>query len=207
MKKNRFKLQRQVGTVLPGLGDKKEKGPIAKRPFPPGQHGRTKGRHVSEYGIRLKEKQKVRYHYGLKDKQLRILVIKSKQRESNWLNAFVDTVERRLDNIVFRLGFFPSIRAARQAIVHGNVLVNDKICDIPSYICPLETEVKLKEKLYSNVIVAKTLEAPTLECPHFLSLDKKKKQPVGKVIDHPLLADVPFEFNEQYFIEFCGNIG
>ncbi|MAH80483.1 MAG: 30S ribosomal protein S4 [Rickettsiales bacterium] len=207
MKKKKFKLQRQVGTSLPGLGDKKEKGPMAKRPFPPGQHGRSRGRHISEYGIRLKEKQKVRYHYGLKDKQLRTLVIKSKQKESNWLNAFVDTVERRLDNIVFRLGFFPSIPAARQAVVHGNVLVNGKVLDIPSYICSLEDEISLKEKLYDNVIVIKTLEAPTLDCPHFLSLDKKSKKPVGKVIDTPLLADVPFEFNEQYFIEFCGNIG
>ncbi len=207
MKKRKFKLQRQVGIVLPGLGDKKEKGPIAKRPFPPGQHGRTKGRHISEYGLRLREKQKIRYHYGIKDKQLRPLVIKSKQKESNWLNSFVDVIERRLDNVVFRLGFFPTIKAARQAVVHGNVLVNGKVCDIPSYICTLETEVSLKEKLYDNVLVIKTLESPTLDCPHFLSLDKKKKNPVGKLIDHPLLEDVPFEFNEQYFIEFCGNIG
>ena len=204
-RKPKFKLQRQVGVTLPGFGDKKEKGPIAKRPFPPGHHGRTKNRRVSEYGIRLREKQKIRYHYGLKDKQLRTMVKKSKRKESNWLNAFVDFAERRLDNVIFRLGFAPTMKCARQMVSHGNVLVDGKRVDIPSFIVQIGQEITLAEKMYENLIVKKTLEKPTLDLAHFLKLEGKEK-PVGSVIDHPLVSDIPFEFEPQYFIEFCGTI-
>ena len=133
-RQRKFKIQRKLNVLLPAFGDKKEKGPIAKRPFPPGFHGKTKNRRTSEFGLRLKEKQKIRFYYGLKEKQVRTLVIKSKRKESNWLTAFVDLVERRLDNLVFRLGFYPTLPAARQAVVHGHIKLNGKRCTIPSVI-------------------------------------------------------------------------
>ena len=205
MKRQRkFKIQRKLNVVLPSFGDKKEKGPLAKRPTPPGFHGKTKSRRTSEFGLRLKEKQKIRFYYGLKEKQVRTLVIKSKKKESNWLLAFVDTVERRLDNVLFRLGFYPSIPSARQAIVHGHVFVNGKRCDIPSYIVPIGFEISLTKKAYENVLVQATLKEPTLELPHYLKLDTKEGKQVGTVIDKPLLTDLPFEFEHQYFIEFYG---
>ena len=127
MKRQRkFKIQRKLNVLLPAFGDKKEKGALAKRPFPPGHHGRLKNRRLSDFGLRLREKQKVRFHYGLKEKQVRAIVKKSKKIDSNWISQFINTVERRLDNVLFRLGFFPTIPAARQATTHGNILVNGK---------------------------------------------------------------------------------
>ncbi len=205
MKRQRkFKIQRKLNVVLPSFGDKKEKGPLAKRPTPPGFHGKTKSRRTSEFGLRLKEKQKIRFYYGLKEKQVRTLVIKSKKKESNWLLAFVDTVERRLDNVLFRLGFYPSIPSARQAVVHGHINVNGKRCDIPSCIIAIGSEISLTKKAYDNVLVQATLKEPTLELPHYLKLDTKEGKQVGTVIDKPLLTDLPFEFEHQYFIEFYG---
>ena len=205
-KESKFKKQRRLGTLLPGLGDKKAKGPLAKRPYPPGQHGPESRRRSSDFGLRLKEKQKIRYHYGLKEKQLRNLISKSKRKESNWINTFSSLVERRLDNVLFRLGFFPTIPSARQATVHGHVLVNGKKCDIPSAIIPIGAEVSLKGAYNDNVLVVQTKKEPTLELPHFLKLEKKDKQDVGTIIDNPRLEDIPFEFEPQYVIEYYGKL-
>ena len=172
-RESKFKIQRRLGVTLPGFGDKKEKGAMAKRPYPPGVHGKFARRRTSEFGLRLKEKQKIRFHYGLKEKQIRTIVKKSKQRESNWFEAFIDTVERRLDNVLFRLGFYPTIASARQAVVHGHVLINGKKARVPSIIVPMGAEISLKEKMYENKLVIKTRKEPTLELPHFLKLKKK----------------------------------
>ncbi len=205
-RQRKFKIQRKLNVVLPAFGDKKEKGPLAKRPTPPGFHGKTKSRRVSDFGLRLKEKQKIRFYYGLKEKQVKTLVIKSKRKESNWLTAFVDFVERRLDNIVFRLGFYPSLPAARQAVVHGHVLLNGKRCTAPSLIVPIGAEISLKEKTYENKLVQATLKEPTLDLPHFLKLETKDKKQVGTLLESPLVTDIPFEFETQYFIEFYGKV-
>ena len=203
-RQRKFKIQRKLNVLLPGFGDKNEKGPLAKRPFPPGFHGRVKNRRLSDFGIRLKEKQKVRFHYGLKEKQMRNLVKKSKKLESNWISAFVDKIERRLDNILFRSGFFPTIPAARQATVHGHILINGKPCDIPSITVNVGDEISLKKKTFDSILVQSTLKEPTLEIPHFLKLENKEGMKVGVVTGTPVLEDVPFQFDEQYFIEFYG---
>ena len=205
-RQRKFKIQRKLNVVLPAFGDKKEKGPLAKRPTPPGFHGKTKSRRISDFGLRLKEKQKIRFYYGLKEKQVRTLVIKSKRKESNWLTAFVDFVERRLDNVVFRLGFYPSLPAARQAVVHGHVLLNGKRCTAPSLIVPIGAEISLQEKTYENKLVQATLKEPTLDLPHFLKLETKDKKQVGTLLETPLVSDIPFEFETQYFIEFYGKV-
>ena len=143
-----------------------------------------------------------------KDKEM----IAENERLKKELAAY-QTVQEELreEMLFFELAADGRIRGLNdlcsQALGYKENDVNGKTLDIPSYICSLEDEISLKDKLYDNVLVIKTLESPTLECPHFLSLNKKNKKPVGKVIDTPLLTDVPFEFNEQYFIEFCGNIG
>lgn len=205
-RQQKFKIQRKLNVVLPSMGDKKEKGPLAKRPFPPGFHGKTKNRRLSEFGLRLKEKQKIRFYYGLKEKQLRTLVVKSKRKESNWLTAFVDTVERRLDNLVFRAGFYSTLPAARQAIVHGHIKVDGKKCNIPSVIVAIGQEISLKEDTYKNVVVQASLKEPTLDLPHFLKLEPKGATKVATLLDKPLVKDIPFQFEPQYFIEFYGKL-
>ena len=101
-----FKIQRRLNTNLPGFGDKKAKGPLEKRPFPPGMHGSQYGRKVSEYGMRLKEKQKIRFHYQVRERQLLTYIKKAKRQDSNWIVPFSQMMECRLDNIIFRLNLF-----------------------------------------------------------------------------------------------------
>src|SRR5882672_1334376 len=112
----RFKRQRRLGVELPGLG---KSGALDRRPYPPGQHGNQK-RKLSEYALRLEEKQKLIFHYGLREEQLRRFVRDSKRGKStDWVDTLIGRLERRLDNLIFRLGFAPSIRSARQMILHG----------------------------------------------------------------------------------------
>lgn len=206
MKKRRFKIQRRLKTVLPGFGDKKAKGPLEKRPNPPGQHGTQRQQKLSEYGIRLREKQKIRFHYGVTEKQLLVMIKKSKKRGGDWFRNFVRLIESRLDNTVFRLGFFPTMASARQMVNHGHVLVNGKKIDIPSYILKIGDVITLKEKTYENILFQKTSETPTLPLPEFLSLEEKDKKLVGKVVNEAQDGDVPFEFISQYFIEYYGKV-
>ena len=204
---NRFKIQRQLNIELPGFGDKKAKGPLSKRPSAPGMHSTGKFRKkVSEYGLRLREKQKIRFHYYVKEKQLINTIKKAKRKESDWMIAFAQMMETRLDNILFRMGIAPSIRSARQIIVHGHVNVNDKKCTSPSKLLKLGEKVSLKDKYYENTLVAQTLKEPTLELPKYISVEKKDNKVIGSLAELPTKGDIPFEFNQQYFIEFYGHI-
>ena len=204
--KSKFKIQRRLGVVLPGFGDKAAKGPLSKRPYPPGMHGQGRGRKVSEFGIRLKEKQKIIYHYGVKEKQLITLIKKAKRKQSNWFDELTAMLECRLDNVLFRLGFFPTIQSARQVTVHGHVLVNGKKCDIPSYIVQLGDKISLKEKTYKNALHVNTRKEPTLELPEFLQIEDKKGQGTGEVVSKPNTAHIPFEIQHQYVIEYYGKV-
>ena len=116
--------------------------------------------------------------------------------------AFVDQIERRLDNIVFRLGFYPTIKSARQAVGHGHVFVNGKKITVPGYTTKIEDKITLKEKAIKSIHVQNSLKEPTLELASYLEL----KDQVGKVISKPQVEDIPFEFESRYFIEFYGDI-
>ena len=200
MKKRRFKIQRRLKTELPGLG---KPGALARRNYVPGQHGPTIRTKLSEYGLRLREKQKVVFHYNIKEKQL-IRFIKNSKRglTKNWSEKLFSMLELRLDNVVFRLGYFPSTRSARQAIVHRHVLVNGKRVDIPSYICKVGDKISLTESMTKNILVEQTKEKPTLELASYLKLNKAD----GEIIEEPTTKHIPFEFNIQYFIEYYGKV-
>ena len=123
MGRARFKIQRRFGVELPGLG---KSGALDRRPYPPGQHG-MKRKKLSDYTIRLMEKQKIMFHYGLREGQLTNYVRKCKKDKSRaWVDTLIITLESRLDNVIFRLGLAPSIPAARQMVGHGHVFVNGK---------------------------------------------------------------------------------
>ena len=130
--KARFRVQRRLGVELPGLG---KPGALERRPYPPGESG-NKRKKYSDYALRLEEKQKLRIHYGLKERQLRRFIRSAKtgQQGSGWVNKLVGALERRLDNVIFRLGLAPSIASARQLVSHGHVLVDNQRVDIPSYV-------------------------------------------------------------------------
>ncbi len=130
--RKKWKIQRSLGIELPGLG---KPGALVKRNYPPGQHGRAQKRKITQFGAQLREKQKLLFHYGLREEQLRRFVRKARTlNRSNWMESLLGLLERRLDNIVFRLGFARSIAGARQLVSHGHILVNSRRQTIASMV-------------------------------------------------------------------------
>ncbi|HMF54632.1 MAG TPA: 30S ribosomal protein S4 [Edaphobacter sp.] len=139
--RRKFKIQRALGVELPGLG---KPGALEKRNYPPGQHGKSRRSKPSEYSIQLKEKQKLLFHYGIREEQLRRFVRKAKSASpSNWIDSLIGLLERRLDNIVFRLGFARGIAAARQLVSHGHILVDGRRQTIGSMVLRIGERVHL----------------------------------------------------------------
>jgi small subunit ribosomal protein S4 len=159
----RVKKMRALGTEMPGLSTKK----IDKRPYPPGQHGQGRKK-LTEYALRLMEKQKVRVNYGVSERQLRRLMVEAKASGGTTGHKLIEFLERRLDNVVFRAGFARTIPAARQLVNHGHVLVDGKRVDIPSYRVEKGQVVSLRERsktlaaVASGFAVADTFQTPWL---------------------------------------------
>lgn len=199
LRKARFKTQRRLGTELPGLG---KPGALERRPYPPGESG-NKRKKYSDYALRLEEKQKFRYHYVLKERQLRRFIRDAKRGQSvHWLNKLVCLIEKRLDNLIFRLGFAPSIPAARQLINHGHILLDGKKVNIPSIVIKEGQELALRDKSLKNQIVLQGLSNPRLELPDFLRKEEKQGKIVGFLQAQPQLEHVPFPFNSSLFTEY-----
>ena len=194
-----FKIQRRFGTELPGLG---KSGALDRRPYPPGESG-NKRKKYSDYALRLEEKQKLKSNYVLREGQLRRFIRHAKTGQSaNWVEKLASLLERRLDSIIFRLGFAPSIPAARQLVVHGHVLVNGKKVDRPSFIVQQGYEIALKEKSLKNQIVLQGLQKPRLNLPDFLRKEEKNGKIVGIVQAMPGIEHIPFSFNAGFFTEY-----
>ena len=128
---------------------------LAKRPYAPGQHGNERRRKLSDYGTQLQEKQKVRFTYGVSEKQFRNLFTKAGKLEGKHGENFLFLLESRLDNLVYRMGFATTRRQARQLVNHGHVLVDGKKVDIPSYIVKPGQTVEMKEASRNLQIVKK----------------------------------------------------
>lgn len=195
---SRFKLQRSLGLELPGLG---KAGALERRPYAPGVHG-NKRKKVSDYAVRLKEKQKLRYHYGLREKQLVNYVKRSKKDKSRaWMDTLIMTLESRLSNVIFRLNFAPSIPAASQMVSHGQILINGKRVDRASYIVQKGDVITMSEKGYKNQLYIGSQETPRMAgvpaCFNVEGSEQKK----ATMVDLPLPTDVPFEYAGQLVIE------
>lgn len=196
---SRFKIQRALGVELPGLG---KAGALERRPYGPGVHG-NKRKKISDYAVRLKEKQKLRYHYGIREKQLVRYVKQAKRDKSRaWMETLLQTLEQRLNNVIFRLNWAPSINAASQMVVHGHVKVNGKKVTRSSFIVNKGDVIELSEKGYNNQLYKQSLESPRLPavpaCFDVEGTDKKK----AKMVDYPLPSDIPFEYDGQLVIEY-----
>lgn len=197
--KPRFKTQRRLGVELPGLG---KAGALDRKPYPPGEHG-SKRKKYSNYALQLEEKQKILNNYCLREKQLRRFIRDSKTgTSSNWVNSLAGLLERRLDNVVFRLGLAPSILAARQMIGHGHVLLNGKKCTIGSAVLKVGDEVSLKDSSYEHQCYLRAKDNPRMEVPDFLSKEAKDNKEMGKVINNPGLEHIPFAFQSGLFTEY-----
>lgn len=198
--KARFHVQRRLGTELPGLG---KVGALERRPYPPGEAG-NKRKKFSNYALQLEEKQKIMFHYGLREKQLRRFIRDAKKGNAakNWINTLAGLLELRLDNTVFRLGFAPSIRGARQLVSHGHVFVNNKKVNIGSFVLRMGDIVSLKDKSNEHQIVLQSKDGPRLDMPDFLEKTEKDGKMVGIVKSIPGTEFIPFGFNTNLFAEY-----
>lgn len=196
----RFRIQRRLGVDIPGLG---KPGALERRPYPPGQHG-NKRKKFSNYALQLEEKQKVMYHYCLREKQLRRFIRDAQKGDAskNWINQLAGRLELRLDNLVFRLAFAPSIMAARQMVSHGHVMVNGKKVSVGSVVCRPGDVITLKESSYQHQNYLKAKEAPRLELPDYLEKNEVSGKEQGKVKAVPGLEYIPFSFSANLFAEY-----
>jgi small subunit ribosomal protein S4 len=177
-----------------------EKCPVERRNYAPGQHGQSRRSRISEYGIQLREKQKVRRQYGLLEAQFRNYFERASKATGRTGDTLVKTLERRFDNVLYRMGLAPSRKAARQLVVHRHFLVNNKIVDIPSYLLNPGDVVQVRDKSRKlEVIHASMKRMKDNAMLPWLSLDKATMS--GTFLNVPERADVPLNANEQLIVE------
>ena len=193
----RFRIARRLGGAeLPGLFVPRE----LRRTYPPGQHGPTQRIKLSDYAIRLREKQKLRAHYGVSEKQVRRYMVAAKAAKGNTGTNLLVSLESRLDNVIFRLGFTRTIRSARQLVGHGHVEVNGGRVDIPSYHCRMGDIINIGEKSKMKERVTAEINGPTaLALPSYLErIDAELK---GIMRGTPEASDCPLVLNESLVVE------
>lgn len=171
---------------------------LQKRNYAPGQHGQRRTK-LSEYGLQLQEKQKVRFTYGMSEKQFRNLFNKAQKMEGKHGENFLFLLESRLDNLVYRLGFATTRRQARQLVNHGHVLVDGKKVDIPSYTVKPGQTIEMKETSKNLTIVKEALEN-TVARLGFVSFDETKG--VGTYVRLPERGEILPEIHENLIVEF-----
>ena len=154
------KIERRLDADLGLKGERRLNGKSAleKRPFAPGQHGQRRTK-ISEYGLQLREKQKAKFMYGVSEKQFRKYFKKAATSEGNTGSNLITSIEQRLDNVVYRMGFATTRANARQFTTHGHVLVDGKKVDIPSYVVKPGQKIEIKEKSKTNPQIVRALES------------------------------------------------
>jgi len=196
----RLKVMRALGIDLPGLSRKT----IEARPTPPGQHGNKASRkRRSDFGVKLLEKQKIRFNYGLTETQMRRLILDARKGKEPTGERLLQLLERRMDNVVFRAGFAPTVIAARQLVSHGHLMLNGKSANIPSIRLNVGDEITIKAKSKNIPMVVETIKQPSLERPEWLAWEAEKQ--LVKVAHLPALADVPFPVDVQLVVEYYAN--
>ena len=192
----RVKKMRALGVELPGLSRKT----IEKRPYPPGEHGRTGRRRLSDYSVRLQEKQKLRYNYGISESQLRRYYQKAHRSNDPTGDKLVELIERRLDNVVFRANFAPTIPAARQLVTHKHVLVNGKSVWSPAYTVNEGDTIEIRERSRDMIAIRHSLEFPAIVRPDWLNLDEDALK--AEIVGLPRRDSVPFPFQPELVVEY-----
>lgn len=176
-----------------------EKCPLEKKNYPPGQHGTSRRTKISEYGIQLREKQKVKRIYGLLEAQFKNYFEKAIKQKGRTGENLIKLLERRLDNVVFRLGFAPSRKAARQLVKHRHVLIDGKIVDYPSYLLKPGQVISIKEKSKTLDIIHNSLKRVKEGTYPWLQIDKATLS--GTFLHIPERSEIPLNANEQLIVE------
>ncbi len=169
-----------------------------KRNYPPGQHGlASKRKKKSEYGIQLREKQKVKYTYGLLERQFRNLYEKASRMKGQKGENLIMLLESRLDNIVYRMGIAPTRAAARQLVTHAHITLNGSVCNIPSAIVRPGDEVAVRERSKSLEVIT----ASVASAPKYPWIEFDTKSLTGKYLNTPVRTEIPETINEQLIVE------
>jgi len=184
---------------LKGLKCYTPKCPLEKHGYAPGQHGQIRVK-LSDYGVQLREKQKVKRIYGVLENQFRTYFEKAVRQKGVTGDNLLSQLERRLDNVLVRLGFAANHAQARQFVRHGHVLINGRKVNIPSYQVSVGNEISVKEKMKKNVQVVSALElAGGRGTPHWLELNAE--QVTGKVLSLPKREDISIPIQERMIVE------
>jgi small subunit ribosomal protein S4 len=193
----RVKICRALGIVLPGLTTIS----TLERPFPPGQHGTSRRGKQSDYKMRLVEKQKMRFHYGILEKQFKRYVSQAARNRGPTGENLLSLLESRLDNIIWRIGLAPTIPAARQMVVHGHITIDGKRVDRPSFQVAVGAEIAIRAKSKDTPFVQERLEQSTGRVrPSYLEFDPAKA--TGALVAPPDPAELPIEVDTQAVVEY-----
>nr|AIR75480.1 ribosomal protein S4 [Cyclotella sp. L04_2] len=194
----KLRITRRLGN-LPGLTQKK-----SKKLNKPGQHGKILGegkKKTTEYGIRLEEKQKLKFNYGLTESQLYHYIKEARRRKGVTGLILLQLLEMRLDTICFSLGYAPTIAAARQLINHGHIIINDKVIDIPSFQCQPSDIIGIKPKSPAKKIIENNLKTINFSSPpSHLTFNKEKLE--GLVKNYCVRSEVLLDLNELLVVEY-----
>ena len=189
-----YKQARRVGFSISETGKE-----LARRPYGPGQHGNARKGKPSDYGTQLKEKQKVRFMYGLNERQFKKTFKEAEKMKGIHGTNFLRLLESRLDNLVYRIGFASTRRGARQLVNHGHITVNGKKVDIPSYRVKVGDVISLKENDKNLKVVAESLQKITKRVD-FITYDENKME--ATFVRLPERNELNADINESLIVEF-----
>jgi small subunit ribosomal protein S4 len=196
---SKHKIDRRLRVNLWG----RPKSPINRRDYGPGQHGNARKRKPSDFGIQLMAKQKLKGYYGnITERQFRNLYGEAVQRKGDTVENLIELLERRLDAVIYRMKFVPTVFAARQFINHGHIQVNGKRVNIPSFRVKDGDVITVKEKSRELPLVLDAIVSPERETPDYMDVNFQKMQ--GTLLRGPHLADVPYpvQMEPNLVVEF-----
>ncbi len=197
--RSKYKINRRLGCNLWG----RPKSPFNTRDYAPGQHGRSRRNKPTDYGTQLMAKQKLKGYYGnISEKQFRKYYSDAARRPGDASENLIGILERRLDAVVYRMKFVPTVFSSRQVVNHGHVTVNGKTVNIPSYMVKEGDIVELKAKSLNIPMVIEALNSSEREIPDYMDVDTKQGK--GKFVRTPAFADVPYpvQMEPNLVIEF-----
>ncbi len=188
---SKYKLNRRLGENLWG----RPKSPINVRAYAPGQHGQRRKK-PTEYGVQLAAKQKLKGYYGnIGERQFRNLYEEAVRKRGDTGENLIQLLERRLDAVVYRMKFVPTVFAARQFVNHGHIKVNGKRVNIPSYQVKEGDVIEVRDRSKNIPVLLEALESAERDVPEYISVDTKSKS--GTFVRAPMLADVPYPVNME----------
>ena len=194
----KYKIERRLGTSLWG----RAKSPFIKPEYGPGQHGQNHGK-PTDYGVQLRAKQRLKGYYGnVSEKQLRRYYAEAIRRKGDTSENLVGILETRLDALVYRMKFVPTVFAARQFVNHGHILVNGKKVDIPSYLAKVGDVIEVNGKAKEMALVIEAMASAERSVPDYITVDEKNMS--GTLTRIPVLADIPYacQMEPNLVVEF-----